>query len=125
MTKITEYLSSIIKTSNLDFDTLASPPSHATTGNSGGNNPTHDHPANSSRPNSNNTNKPSFDRQPSDSIISTNSSISVVSGSNKTNSEASNNRTLKSSEQHINGMIPLEFNDLVFYRPFLHFTNNK
>ena len=93
---------------------MASSPSNATAGNSGGNNPAHDHPANSSRPSSNNTNKPTFDRQPSDSIISTNSSISVVSGSNKTNSEVSNNRPLKSSEQLTNGMNPLEFNNSMF-----------
>ena len=89
---------------NLDSDMLASPTSNTTTGNSGGNNPAHDHPANSSRPSSNNTNKPAFERQPSDSIISTNSSISVVSGSNKTN-----------SEQLTNGMNDFEFNTLVFY----------
>ena len=94
---------------------MASPPSNATDRNSGGNNPTHDHPANSSRPTSNNANKPSFDRQPSDSIISTNSSISVVSGSNKTNSEVSNSRTLKNSEQLTNGKIPQELNTFEFY----------
>ena len=89
----------IIQYANFDSDTVTSPPLNTTVGNVGGNNPNNDRPTN---PNTG-KNTP-FDRQPSGSIRSTNSSISVVSGSNKTNSEVSMNPGLKNPEELTNGM---------------------
>lgn len=103
----TIFSSSSGKDTNLDPDTLASPPSNSAGRNVGGNNknnPNHENPIKSDLDKMGRNVDSSIVRQPSGSIRSTNSSISVMSSSIKTNSELSVNPSSKNTEELTNGM---------------------
>ena len=98
------------KAANLDPDSLASPPSNSAGRNAGEklkNNPNHEQTESNpvkSDPDTGKNVDSFIVRQPSGSVKSTNSSVSNVSGSNKTSSDLNvNPRLSKNNETFTNG----------------------